>query len=79
MSWLIFTIAVIAYIVIGQFVAGMLYAEETIEIVGSTLLWPIAAVVITVIVLFKIPAGHIRKLGNKFAGWLERQCQKVED
>ena len=68
MTWLIFIVAIIVYTVIGQFVAGMMEADEPKENVSCTIIWPI--VVVTLI--FSYPFAWIRKLGRKLGEWIEK-------
>lgn len=81
MTWLIIIVAIIAYIVIGQFVAGMVcsdvYDDEK-DIAAATLGWPVIIVALMGIYLFMRPLGRIRKLGKKFGRWFDRKEMEYE-
>lgn len=69
MTWLIIIVTVIAYIAIGQFVAGTLNSSEMGEIICITIIWPIVMIVF----IFTYPFAKLRKLGERFGNWLDRK------
>ena len=76
MIYVVVAIAIVAYIVIGQFVAGMVcsdvYDDEK-DIAAATLGWPVIIVALMGIYLFMRPLGRIRKLGAKFGRWFDKK------
>lgn len=67
MTWLIIIIALIVYIAIGQFVAGMIPTDNIGDVVCLIIIWP----VVSFVLLLYLPFSGLRKLGSRFSDWLE--------